>query len=185
LDEVHLTSYDIKEVISGKALWDQDRGDLEDKEADDISGDAVERQLDKMADYSDLTLEELLERMEQVMKEQRAKHSVQTLFKKMKVRFAHDLETYYFHNTIYDIVFSDANRRKVVPIDRILTKDPNYRVFFIGDASMAAYELNRTSLNTYRAMKKHFSKIAWLNPEPKKYWPHTFTIKFQIVIYMP
>lgn len=300
LDEVHLTSYDIKEVISGRELWDQDRGDLEDEDGVDTSADAVERPLDRMADYSDLSLEELLERMEQVMKEQRSRHSggshwigtggispyghggaakdgirvggtgggkmarkvmndrkffpvdrdailndnnvdaalaslkgiveetaqdeldipttinsglkrgglfipelknitdeklqvllfidnggysmdpyiktVQTLFKKMKVRFAHDLETYYFHNTIYDIVFSDANRRKVVPVDRILTKDPNYRVFFIGDASMAAYELNRTSLNTYRAMKKHFPKIAWLNPEPKKYWPHTFTI---------
>ena len=100
---------------------------------------------------------------------------VQTLFRKMKTRFAHDLETYYFHNTIYDYVYSDARRNKAVDIDRILSKDPNYRVFFVGDAAMAAYELNQTSIETYRQLKKHFKKIAWLNPEPERYWPHTFT----------
>jgi len=100
---------------------------------------------------------------------------VQTLFKKMKTRFAHDLETYYFHNTVYDRVYSDARRNKSVFIDKILKKDPNYRVFFVGDAAMAAYELNGTSMDSYNLMKKHFKKIAWLNPEPQRYWAHTFT----------
>ncbi len=95
----------------------------------------------------------------------------------MKTRFSHDLETYYFHNTIYDIVFSDPHRSKVVPIDIILKKDPNYRVFIIGDASMAAYEINKLSRQTYHQLTNHFHKIAWLNPEPKKYWHHTFSIQ--------
>ena len=30
LDEVHLTSYDIKEVVSGKEIWDKDNPDQED-----------------------------------------------------------------------------------------------------------------------------------------------------------
>lgn len=300
LDEVHLTTYDINEVINGREIWDKDRGDLEDEDGENSADEIGQRNLDKMADYSDLSLEELLKRMEEVMKEQKGKHSggshwigtggispyghggaakdgirvggtgggkmarkvmndrrffpvdrdailndnnvdaalaslkgiveesahneldipvtinqglkrgglffpemknitdqklqvilivdnggysmspyvrtVQTLFRKMKTRFAHDLETYYFHNTVYDAVYADAYRSKPIPVERILSKDPNYRVFFVGDASMAAYELNRTSMNTYRAMRDHFKKIAWLNPEPKKYWRHTFTI---------
>ena len=101
--------------------------------------------------------------------------AVQTLFRKMKTRFAHDLETYYFHNTVYRQVFSDSQRRKALPIERLLSKDPNYHVFFIGDAAMAPYELDRTSLNTYADIKDHFKKVAWLNPEPIKYWNGTLS----------
>ncbi len=299
LDEVHMTHYDIKEVLDGKTLWDNDRGDLEDQESEDDLLETARRKLDKMADYSDLSLEELLERLQEVMDRQRSNHSggshwigtggispyghggaakdglrvggtgggkmarkvlndrkyfpvdldaiindnnvdaalaslkgiieesaredldipvtikkglkrgglfipeiksekedklqvllmidnggysmdpyirvVQTLFRKMKTRFAHDLETYYFHNTIYDRVFSDAQRIKSKSVEQILKKDPNYRVFIVGDAAMAAYELNKPSIESYRAMKSHFKKIAWLNPEPQKYWAHTFT----------
>ncbi len=103
--------------------------------------------------------------------------AVQTLFRKMKTRFAHDLETYYFHNTIYGQVYSDAQRRKRVPIDRILSKSPDYHVFFIGDAAMAPYELSNQSMQTYVEITKHFSKCAWLNPEPLKFWEHTLTIQ--------
>ncbi|MGK0317626.1 MAG: hypothetical protein ACI86M_003871, partial [Saprospiraceae bacterium] len=102
---------------------------------------------------------------------------VRALFKKMKTRFAHDLETYYFHNTIYDYIYEDAHRSKHIPIERLLKKNPDYRVFIIGDASMAAYELNRTSRETYHAITEHFKKVVWLNPEPKRYWHHTFSIQ--------
>ena len=298
LDEVHLTSYDIKEIISGKEIWDNDNPDMEDE-----SGEAFERNrhhLDKMADYSDLSLEELLERMKKIQEQQKDKHSggshwigtggispyghggaakggirvggtgggkmarrvfgdknffpvdidkiinddnvdaalaslqgimeesahehldvpetiqlglkrgglfipelkrinekklqvlllidnggysmspyvymIRELFKKMKTRFAHDLETYYFHNSIYDRVYADARRTKMVTIEKILNKDKDYRVFIIGDASMAPYELNKQSMRCYKKMKKKFKRIAWLNPEPERYWHHTFTI---------
>ena len=301
LDDVHLTTYDIKEVIDGRQIWDDDDGNKEDQDGEE-SSDAIEkRHLDKMADYSDLTLEELLKRMKEVMDQQKSRHSggshwvgtggtspyghggaakdgirvggtgggkmarkvlndrkffpvdmdsilndnnvdaalaalkgiveetahdrldipetinqglkrgglflpemksitdeklqvlllidnggysmdphirpVRALFKKMKTRFAHDLETYYFHNTIYDYIYEDAHRSKYIPIEKLLKKNPDYRVFIIGDASMAAYELNRTSRETYNAMKEHFKKIVWLNPEPKRYWHHTFSIQ--------
>ncbi len=301
LDDVHLTSYDIKEIIDGRDLWDKDSGDKEDTDGGDDSTPAERRPLDRMADYSDLSLEELLERMKEVIDKQNSKHSggshwigtsgispyghggaakdgirvggngggkmarkvlndkrffpvdldailndnnidaalaslkgieeesaidkldventikkglkrgglfipelknekdrklqvillidnggysmdpyvriVQKLFKKMKTRFAHDLETYYFHNTVYDYVFSDVYRSKAIPIERILLKNPDYHVFIIGDASMAPYELGKTSLDTYRNLTDHFKKISWLNPEPKKYWRHTFSIQ--------
>lgn len=299
LDQVHMTNYDIKEVIDGKEIWDQDEGDLSDEDGVG-DGSIPQKNLDKLADYSDLSLDELMERMREVWKNQRTEHSggshwigtggispyghgggaiggirvggtgggrmarkvlgdknffpvdmdrivnddnvdaalaslkgiveesahekldvkstineglrrgglfipeieqekeekmrvllfidnggysmtpyirtVKELFKKMKTRFAHDLETYYFHNTIYDRVFSDMRRSKVVWLDNILSKDPSYRVFIIGDASMAPYELNKLSLRTYKKISKKFKRTVWLNPEPKRYWPHTFTI---------
>jgi len=101
--------------------------------------------------------------------------TVRELFMKMRTRFSHDMETYYFHNTIYDRVWSDDRRSKPVMLDQILSKNPDYRVFIIGDAAMAPYELNRASMETYRAMTDKFSRIAWLNPDPVRYWPHTFT----------
>lgn len=300
LDEVHLTHYDIKKVMDGRELWENDKADLEDDAEQEEEG-GERKPLDRMADYSDLSLEELMERMKKVLEQQKTKHSggshwvgtggispyghggaakdgirvggsgggkmarkvmsdphffpvdldatlndnnvdaaltllkgiveesayerldveqtinkglergglflpelknetdeklqvllfidnggysmhpyikaVQNLFRKMKTRFAHDLETYYFHNTIYGQVFSDAQRRKGVPINRILSKSPNCHVFFIGDAAMAPYELSTQSLNTYVELTKHFKKCAWLNPEPLKFWESTLTIQ--------
>ncbi len=301
LDEVHLTQYDIKEVLNGLELWNQDSGDVLDEDAQSNPSEAQRRKLEQMADYSGLSLEELLERMREVMENQKGKHSggshwigtggispyghggaakdgirvggsgggkmaravmndrkffpvdmdktlndnnvdaalaslkgimeesaqemldvnqtidiglkrgglfipelrsemnkklqvlllidnggysmdpyvrvIRTLFRKMKTRFAHDLETYYFHNTIYDRVFSDAYRSKPVFLEKLLKKNPDYRVFIIGDASMAPYELNSYSVQTYRELNKKFKRTVWLNPEPERYWHHTFSIQ--------
>jgi uncharacterized protein len=301
LDQVHLTSYDIKEVISGKEIWDKDNPNQADKDSPDNDNQPSERVLDKMADYSDLSLEELLDRMEKVRKQQKTQHgggshwigtggispyghggaakngirvggqgggkmarkvmgdsnyfpidrdallndnnvdaalasikgvieesatekldipqtiksglkrgglfipelcsekneelkvivlidnggysmapyvrSVQNLFRKMKTRFAHDLEVYYFHNTIYDQVFTDERRSKSIKIEKLLMHNKSYRVFFIGDSAMAPYELSTLSIINLKAIAKKFKKCVWLNPEPLKYWPQTYTIQ--------
>lgn len=101
--------------------------------------------------------------------------AVQALFKKMKTRYQHDLETYYFHNTIYKYVYEDERRTRKVPIERILSKDPNYRVFIIGDAAMAPYELHEGSIITWGRLSEKFKKIAWLNPVAEKHWHITWT----------
>ena len=74
LDQVHLTHYDIKEVLDGRELWDKDRGDLEDN-PEENNEETPNRPLDRMADYSDLTLEELMQRMEEVKEQQKGEHS--------------------------------------------------------------------------------------------------------------
>lgn len=301
LDQVHLTTYDIKEVINGKEIWDKDNPDLEDEDRKETKDDPQERVLDKMADYSDLSLEELLERMEKVRQQQKSNHgggshwigtggispyghggaakngirvggqgggrmarkvmgdknyfpidrdailsdnnvdaalasikgvieesaierldvpntiksglkrgglfipelksekneelkiivmidnggysmapyirTVQQLFRKMKTRFAHDLEVYYFHNTIYDRVWIDERRSTYISIDKLLMHNKSYRVFFIGDAAMAPYELSSRSIETIQSITRKFKKAVWLNPEPLKYWPGTYTIQ--------
>lgn len=101
--------------------------------------------------------------------------SVQNLFKKMKTRFAHDLEVFYFHNTIYNRVFIDERRTKSITIDALLSRNKAYRVFFIGDAAMAPYELNHASINSLQAIGDKFKKAVWLNPEPIHNWPYTYT----------
>ena len=100
---------------------------------------------------------------------------IQALFKKMKTRFQHDLETYYFHNTIYKYVYDDERRTNPIPIERILAKDPQYRVFVIGDAAMAPYELHEGSVISWGRFTDKFKKIAWLNPVSQKHWPITWS----------
>ena len=50
LDDVHLTSYDIKEIISGREIWDSDDPSKSDEEEDGNYREAEARKLDKMAD---------------------------------------------------------------------------------------------------------------------------------------
>ncbi|MFT4565433.1 MAG: hypothetical protein ACI9FN_000386 [Saprospiraceae bacterium] len=100
---------------------------------------------------------------------------IQALFKKMKTRYAHDLETYYFHNTIFKYVYEDERRTRRVPLEKILGKDPNYRIFIIGDAAMAPYELHEGSIIAWGRIKEKFKKTVWLNPVSEKHWHITWT----------
>jgi uncharacterized protein with von Willebrand factor type A (vWA) domain len=102
--------------------------------------------------------------------------TVQKLFSKMKTRFAHDLKSYYFHNTIYGGVYEDAARRNLVPIDKILQNQDNYSIFIIGDADMAPYELNRSSITNWQAIGNRFPRTAWLNPLPERFWATSDTV---------
>ena len=101
---------------------------------------------------------------------------VTRLFSKMKTRFAHDLKTYYFHNTIYGGAYTDERRRKFESIDKIAHLDKNYSVFVIGDADMAPYELGQGSLDDWEKLKTHFQRMVWLNPMQQKYWVMSDTV---------
>ena len=104
--------------------------------------------------------------------------SVTKLFSKMNRRFAHDLKTYYFHNTIYGSVYKDAFRTptKTETIEKLLQMDKNYAVFIIGDADMAPYELTKESMRDWQALKNRFERVIWLNPMELKYWEHSSTV---------
>ncbi len=104
-----------------------------------------------------------------------------------------DLQTYYFHNCIYDDVYSDHNcsRKKSIDTEWILKKyDSDYHVIIVGDASMAQGELLHGGGNVYldisneksgiewlNRIKKKYPKTIWLNPIQKRHWPYTYTIK--------
>jgi hypothetical protein len=109
--------------------------------------------------------------------------AVSTLFLKMKRRFTHDLKIYFFHNAIYDRVYTDEQRRQPVPIRKILKLDPTHKVFFVGDADMAPHELmarygsiepreecETPGIEFLQQITAHFPKTAWLNPMRQRSW---------------
>lgn len=104
--------------------------------------------------------------------------SVTKLFSKMKRRFAHDLKTYYFHNTLYEGAYKDEFRSysQLEMVDSICKLDKNFAVFIIGDADMGLYELTPNSLASWQKLKDHFQRIIWLNPTEERFWRNSNTI---------
>jgi len=88
-----------------------------------------------------------------------------------------ELRTYYFHNCVYGKVFkTDGLRDPVLIRDLFKECDERYKLILVGDASMAPYELmgdawgateeDRISgLQWLMMLRKHFSKVAWFNPQ--------------------
>jgi len=111
---------------------------------------------------------------------------VQTLFSYAKSQFK-DLKTYFFHNTIYDLLWEDAARyQKPVTVRDLVRRDPDTRLIIVGDASMAPYELMATdgsiyafersgkpSIEQLRFLADIFPRAVWLNPIAENHWPYT------------
>ncbi|MBI1785041.1 hypothetical protein HYR69_07840, partial [Candidatus Sumerlaeota bacterium] len=108
------------------------------------------------------------------------------LFSKLHDRFK-DITTYYFHNTIYGSIFTDAQRRVSLKTDKFLEKKDDTRVVIIGDASMAPEELESAGgsisfgsddaqPSTYwlKRIAERFKYSTWLNPIPREEWTDTY-----------
>ncbi len=114
---------------------------------------------------------------------------VQTLFSYSIAQFK-DVKTYYFHNTIYDLLWRDPARdRHPVMIDSFTRLDPETRLILVGDASMAPYELmssdgsiytfersGRPSIERLQFLAETFPHTVWLNPVQRRSWDYTRTI---------
>jgi len=114
---------------------------------------------------------------------------VQTLFNYARAQFK-ELKTFFFHNTIYDHLWEDPQRRsKPFPLDELPRLDPETRFIIIGDASMAPYELLSTDGSIYVGERsgqpsfmrlefivKTFPHSVWINPVPPVEWAYTRTI---------
>ncbi len=111
------------------------------------------------------------------------------MFSACKTEFKH-MEYFYFHNFIYENLWKDNRRRntETTKLFDVLHKYTNdYKVIFIGDASMAPYEItsqygcveymNEEAGHVWmKRLTDTFNKVIWLNPTPQKYWNHTQTI---------
>ena len=71
LNEVHMTTFDIQKMISGEDILNNDDPNRVDTATED---DEDPTHSDKMGDYSDISLEELRKRMEQIAQQQKRKH---------------------------------------------------------------------------------------------------------------
>jgi uncharacterized protein with von Willebrand factor type A (vWA) domain len=112
------------------------------------------------------------------------------LFSAVRTEFKH-LEYFYFHNFIYDFVWKNNVRRfseKTSTLDLMHKYAADYKVVFVGDASMAPYEITHIGGNIeyhneeagavwMQRLLTTYPKLVWLNPMPEEYWPRTHSIK--------
>ena len=114
---------------------------------------------------------------------------VEELFSAVRAEFKH-LEYFYFHNCLYEGVWRDNARRFTdkIPTWQVLNTYPHdYKVIFVGDASMSPYEITVPGgsvehmneeagaiwLNRVTTIYKH---CVWLNPVPQSHWDWTVSI---------
>ncbi|MEZ5602952.1 MAG: VWA domain-containing protein [Burkholderiaceae bacterium] len=111
------------------------------------------------------------------------------LFSAAKSEFKH-LEFYYFHNCVYDFLWKHNRRRhaeRFATWDIIRKYNPDYRLIFVGDATMSPYEVLQPGGSVeynneeagavwLRRLVERFPKFAWLNPEPEGVWEYRQSI---------
>ncbi|WP_421869669.1 vWA domain-containing protein [Motiliproteus sp.] len=111
------------------------------------------------------------------------------LFSAARTEFKH-LEYFYFHNCLYEKVWKNNVRRQnesIPTYDLLHTYGPDYRVIFIGDASMSPYEIayahgsvehwNEEPGQVWlQRVLDTWDKCIWLNPMAEQYWNYTQSI---------
>jgi uncharacterized protein with von Willebrand factor type A (vWA) domain len=95
-------------------------------------------------------------------------------------------EPYYFHNCVYDHLFTKARmfRTDAIPTGDVLRRlDSRWKVVLVGDAAMHPAELveaygnidpRRVSATPgivwLQRIARHFDRSVWVNPEKPAYW---------------
>ncbi|MGQ9426671.1 vWA domain-containing protein [Gilvimarinus sp. F26214L] len=111
------------------------------------------------------------------------------LFSACRTEFKH-LEYFYFHNFIYERVWKDNYRRQqntTPTMDLLHTYSSDYKVIFVGDATMGPYEISHQygsveHMNEepgylwMQRIRETFDKVIWLNPTTKDHWGYTTSI---------
>ena len=112
------------------------------------------------------------------------------LFSACRSEFKH-LEYFYFHNCVYEKVWHDSHRRHAENIavpDLIHRYGPDYKLIFVGDATMSPYEIlhphgsiehmnSEPGAAWLRRLLDAWPAAAWLNPEPERLWPYRKSIE--------
>ena len=107
------------------------------------------------------------------------------LFSAARLEFKH-LEYFYFHNFLYERVWKDNRRRhseRIGTYQLLHTYGHDYKVIFVGDASMSPYEIaypggsvehqNEEPGSVWlKRLTDVYSHAIWLNPQPEDQWPY-------------
>ena len=116
-------------------------------------------------------------------------HTCEELFSAAHTEFKH-LEFFYFHNCVYEKLWKDNSRRRTNTVDLeeiIRTFGADYKVIFVGDATMGPYEITaaggsvehwneKPGIDYMHRILGHFNKVAWLNPQPETHWEYHHSI---------
>ena len=116
--------------------------------------------------------------------------ATEELFSAARSEFKH-MEHFYFHNCLYEKVWKE-NRRRFQADDADLGRAAyfphDYKVVFVGDASMSPYEITAAggSVEHYNdepgatwleRVTRTYPACVWLNPVPEREWDFTYSIK--------
>jgi len=98
-----------------------------------------------------------------------------------------NMEFYYFHNCLYESVWKDNRRRHAEKLNTwdILHKFPHdYKVIFVGDATMSPYEITYPGGSVEHwneeagavwmdRVANIYESMIWLNPTAERHWDYT------------
>ena len=101
-----------------------------------------------------------------------------------------NMEFFYFHNCPYEGVWKDNRRRftERTPMWDVLHKfGHDYKLIFIGDASMSPYEISHpggsvehfneeSGITWMQRLTTTYPAAAWLNPVPETHWGYSQSI---------
>jgi len=116
--------------------------------------------------------------------------ATEELFSAARSEFKH-MEHFYFHNCLYEKVWKENRRRfdDTTPTWDVLHTYPHdYKVIFVGDASMSPYEImapggsvehfnEETGAAWMERVARTYPACVWLNPVAEKEWDYTQSIR--------
>ena len=116
--------------------------------------------------------------------------ATEELFSAARSEFKH-IEYFYFHNCLYERVWKENRRRfdDTTPTWDVLHTFPHdYKVIFVGDASMSPYEImapggsiehfnEETGAIWVERVARTYPACVWLNPVAEKDWDYTQSIR--------
>ncbi len=108
------------------------------------------------------------------------------LFSAARTEFK-NLEYFYFHNCLYEGVWKDNRRRHTEKLTTwdVLHKYPSdYKVIFVGDATMSPYEITYAGGSVehwneepggiwLERVNQIYESCIWINPIPERHWEYT------------
>ena len=111
------------------------------------------------------------------------------LFSAARSEFKH-MEYFYFHNFIYDGVWKEHKRRmneRIETWDVLHKYAHDYKVVFVGDATMAPYEITHAGGSVehwneeagaiwVQRIMDAYDKVVWINPTPQDTWEYSSSV---------
>ena len=102
-----------------------------------------------------------------------------------------NMEFYYFHNCLYESVWKDNRRRHAEKLNTwdVLHKfSHDYKVIFVGDATMSPYEITYPGGSVEHwneeagavwmdRVANIYENMVWLNPTAERHWDYTPSIE--------
>jgi uncharacterized protein with von Willebrand factor type A (vWA) domain len=112
------------------------------------------------------------------------------LFSAARSEFKH-LEHFYFHNCPYEALWRDNRRRfreHIGTIEVMRTYASDYKLIFVGDATMSPYEIVHPGGSVehwneepgrvwLERLTRAYPKFAWINPRPQAHWRHSPSVE--------